>query len=333
MKRSVIAAVICLGMLTGCGRVDTAPVDSSPVEITASETTKITAAADKDESETTVKTESKQTTENTKETKSSGTTTSTANAQLVRRSSPAVTRQTAAAPAPVRTAAKTAAAPATTTKITGNAPVQTTLTSTTVTTTTSAQDNDPKIVSKDNIVCEVKKDGVDVFIDGENMHTIEADTKAMLDVYETNEITQESLITIFDFNGDSVNDIFIPTEISKDSVSGVYYRYDAEEKKYVEWEEMKDIKKLINVSKTDYTFTILDKKDSVEYEERLYGWDDEKKPVLRKMQKQYNASADPWDILIDYYEYPDGEEKLVKREKLVFNDAHEITDTQEVELD
>ena len=333
MKRSVIAAVICLGMLTGCGRVDTAPVDSSPVEITASETTKITAAADKDESETTVKTESKQTTENTKETKSSKTTTSTANAQLVRRSSPAVTRQPAAAPAPVRTAAKTAAAPATTTKITGNAPVQTTLTtSTTVTTTSSAKDNDPKIVSKDNIVCEVKKDGVDVFIDGENMHTIEADTKAMLDVYETNEITQESLITIFDFNGDSINDIFIPTEISKDSVSGVYYRYDAEEKKYVEWEEMKDIKKLINVSKTDFTFTVLDKKDSVEYEERTYGWDGEK-PVLRKMQKQYNASADPWDILIDYYEYPDGEEKLVKREKLVFNDAHEITDTQEVELD
>lgn len=318
MRKSALIAVFCLGLLTGCGKMD--PVENSQETVTTvhSEAETNNSSTAKAADPTTVErvTEtSAETTENTEV--SANTTTATTNGgSLVRRTTVPVSKPTGNVPVQSST------------KRTGNAPVQST--STTTTTTTAEIDTDPYVFSSDELSCKVTKDGIDVTIDGEETQTIEIDTEELRNFIENETPDKKGKIIIDDIDLDGHPDLFIPQQIALLNTFGVYYHYDADQHKFVIWEEFEDIDSCAAVDKEEKTFTTDVKLSEDEYEIRIFGWEDSK-PVLRSMTRQYRNSEN--DLIIDTFDYTNGEEYLIKRERVLFDNDGEIAGAEVLELE
>ena len=310
MRKSALIAVFCLGLLTGCGKMD--PVENSQETVTTvnSEAETNNSSTAKAADPTTVERVTETSTETTDNTEVSekNTTATTNGGSLVRRTTAAVPKQTGNAPAQNST------------KRTGNAPVQSA--STTTTTTTVEIQTDPYVFSSDEIYCKVTKDGIDVTIDGEETQTIEIDTEEAPD--------KKGQIVIDDIDLDGHPDLFIPQQIALLNTFGVYYHYDAEQRKFVLWEEFEEIDSCAEVDKEEKTFTTDVKLSEDEYEIRIFGWE-ASKPVLRTMTKQYRNQEN--DLIIDTFDYTSGEEELIKRERVLFDSDGEIAGAEVLELE
>ena len=318
MRKSALIAVFCLGLLTGCGKMD--PVENSQETVTTvnSEAETNDSSTAKAADPTTVERVTETSTETTDNTEVSekNTTATTNSGSLVRRTTAAVPKQTGNAPAQNST------------KRTGNAPVQSA--STTTTTTTVEIQTDPYVFSSDEIYCKVTKDGIDVTIDGEETQTIEIDTEELINFIENETPDKKGQIVIDDIDLDGHPDLFIPQQIALLNTFGVYYHYDAEQRKFVLWEEFEEIDSCAEVDKEEKTFTTDVKLSEDEYEIRIFGWEDSK-PVLRSMTKQYRNQEN--DLIIDTFDYTSGEEELIKRERVLFDSNGEIAGAEVLELE
>ncbi len=314
MRKSALIAVLCLGLLTGCGKDE--PVVSDPDTVTTTdieEQTTDTAAV-----VIAVPTTAPVTTAATAETteKTTVKTTAAATTASAERTAAIVTRRT-------NTVHTQSTSPRTTTSAT----------QTTASTTTSPVEvhPDPAVFTKDNLSCKVTKDGIDVIIDNEEVQKIEIDTEELLDFIENKVPGKKGQIVIDDVDLDGHSDLFIPQQIAILNTFGVYYHYDSEEKKFVPWEELEEIDSCAEIDEDEKTFKTDVKLSEDEYEIKIFGWDGSK-PVLRSMTKQYRIPDEPDDLFIDTFDYTSGEEVRVKHERVLFDSEGNIAGTEELEL-
>ncbi|MDE7226339.1 MAG: hypothetical protein K2N49_05715, partial [Ruminococcus sp.] len=225
----------------------------------------------------------------------------------------------------------------TTTKTTESTYTTTTanITTTTAPVTTEQGDN-PAIVSNDDFTCCVVENGVEIIRENIVIQTIEIDTSAMLNAYAEGKTEPQTRIIINDFDFDGNPDIFIPQEITEINTSGVFRRYKPETGTFEEWEEISDITGYAETDEENHTLIFTVTKNDYEYDTKIYGWNEDGKlvPISRKKQFRINDSeSELWNVYVDYYEYPDGEETIIRREILIFNDVYEVVGSQEIGIE
>lgn len=355
MKKSAIILTLCItAALVGCGKVESDSASRNPLDI-QKVTGDVTASKNPEleipsEFQTETTAENEQTTENTETTvttvsesvSGSGTSTTeiqTASVNLVRRTTVAVpniapsrgTVRIPVASVPTKTTVQTVKTTATGKNTTTGSGVSTSTATESVSTTNETRPSD---VTNGDITCSVLKKGVEIIRNGKTVQTIEIDTEAMLNAYDNGIIDPSSLINIHDFDFDGYDDLFIPQEIGVLNTFGIYMHYNPETEAFEEWSEMADIS-VYSWTEDDQTLHTHAKNSACEYENKTYVWNNEKQLVLIDSQVQYRLDDKPenqYNIYIDYFEYPDGTETLVKREKLLFNENFEIVGTEEIPL-
>lgn len=325
MKKTAFILTLCmLVSLASCGKDDESK-ESKPLNI--QKATISTTEKAEDEELTTDETES--TTESTKKTKKTvhtttattdetDTTTKTGTANIVKRttvSAPKVSPNRGTGRIPTASNTK-----------------KTTVTTTQTTTTTAK----PHFGFRNgDISCLIRENGVEVSQKDKENQFIEIDTSSMIEYYQTEDYhngkaKKSALINIVDFDFDGYNDLYIPQFIGSPNSFGVYMHYNPDTEKFESWEELSDIKLYFNIN-DDKTLTSHCHISAVEYEQKTYKWNDEKKLEIIKLKRQYRPE-DSEDVFIDYFEYSDGEETLVRRERLILDDENNIIDTEEIPL-
>ncbi|MDE6521095.1 MAG: hypothetical protein K2K91_11690 [Ruminococcus sp.] len=204
---------------------------------------------------------------------------------------------------------------------------------TTQTTTTTAK---PHFGFRNgDISCLIRENGIEVSQKDKKNQFIEIDTSGMIEYYQTEDYhngkaKKSALINIVDFDFDGYSDLYIPQFIGTPNNFGIYMHYNPDTEKFESWEELSDIKLYFNINE-DKTLTSHCYISAVEYEQKTYKWNDEKKLEIIRLKRQYRPE-DSEDVFIDYFDYPDGEETLVRREKLILDDENNIIDTEEIPL-
>lgn len=318
MRKSAIIAIICLSFLTGCGKTDPVISESDSAETTVAVEKKTEEATSDNKSnintETTTAKGTETTTANTK-----ASTTTTISSIAVRSGGTTLT-----VPKRTGTVAKT------TTKRTSATTVQTTTTTVAVTTTAiSIPDN--ATFSKDNLECKVTENGIDIYKNDDIHQTIEIDTEDLLNALSDVRTQMKAQIIIDDIDLDGNDDLFIPQQVGTLNTFGVYYHYDTEENKYVLWEQLKEIDSRAEVNEVNMTFTTEVKLAEEEYEIKVFTWNNGE-PAIQSMKKQYRSQDNKDELLVDYFEYTNGEEVLIKRERVLFDiDGREVG-AEEIEI-
>lgn len=342
MKKTAIILTLCmLASLVSCGKADTVE-DSKPLDIQKST---VNTTKESQEYESPFKNHSSedsepQTTTEISDITADGSmtistvTTRTGAAVLVRRSTVAApnippSRGTVVIPyaSNIVRATKTTAAKTTVTKQKNTNVTQTaakTSTVTTVVTTTTA----PSDVTNGDIICRVQENGVEIIRDGKVVQLIEVDTESMLSFYAGGVYDPSTLITIKDYDFDGYDDLYIPQIIGTLNTDGIYMHYNPESKYFETWEELADIKTYIWIDDDKKLHTTV-RGSAVEHENWTYIWNEDKQLKLTGSSLQYAVDE---DVFIDYFEYPDGEKTLVRRERIILDDENNIIDTIEVPL-
>lgn len=350
MKKSAIILTLCIAsVLVGCGKVEKNSTSRNPLDIQKA-TGDVTASKNPEleipsefQTETTAETEPAAENSGTATTASGSTSNSgtlvtqtrTAAVNLVRRTTVAVpnvspNRGTVRIPA-ASVPAKTTADKNTTTDSRKSTSVSS------ISTTTTATDSDmrPFDVTNGDIICRVIENGVEISRNGKIIQLIETDTEEMLNSYAVGIIDVSSLININDFDFDGYDDLFIPQQIGALNTFGIYMHYNPETEAFEEWSEMAGIS-VCSRTEDDKTLHTYAKDSAFENQSRTYVWNEEKQLVLINSKIQYCIDDKPenqYNIYIDYFEYPDDVETIVKREKLLFNENLEIVGTEEISLD
>lgn len=325
MKKTAFILTLCiLASLASCGK-DEESTESKPLNI--QKATISTTENPEDEEPTTEETES--TTKSSKKTTKKVRTTTTSTDETVSTTKTGtvniVKRTTVAAPnvSPNRGTGRIPTASNT----------KKTTATTTQTTTTTAK---PHFGFRNgDISCLIRENGVEVSQKDKENQFIEIDTSSMIEYYQTEDYhngkaKKSALINIADFDFDGYNDLYIPQFIGTPNSFGVYMHYNPDTEKFESWEELSDIKLFFNIN-DDKTLTSHCHISAVEYEQKTYKWNDEKKLEIIKLKRQYRPE-DSEDVFIDYFEYHDDEETLVRREKLILDDENNIIDTEEIPL-
>ena len=356
MKKSAIILTLCMtAILVGCGKVETDSADINPLDI-QKVTGNVTASKNPEleipsEFQTETTAENEQSTENTATTVTtvsgnisgsvtSTTETRTAAVNLVRRTTVAVpniapsrgTVRIPVASVPTKTTVQTVKTNVTGKNTTTGSGVSTSTTTESISSTTN--ETHPSNVTNGDIICSVLEKGVEITRNGKIVQLIEVDTEQMLDFYADGIINVSTLINIHDFDFDGYDDLFIPQEIGALNTFGIYMHYNPKTEAFEEWAEMTDIS-VYSWTEDDQTLHTYIKDSDFENESRTYVWNAEKQLVIISSKIQYQFDDKPenqYNIYIDYFEYPDNTETLVKREKLLFNENLEIVGTEEISL-
>lgn len=223
-----------------------------------------------------------------------------------------------------------------TSKRTGNAPAQPAappaVTSTVTTAVKNTHKQESPAFSDGSFTFTLLDTGLEVSENGQKLQTIAVDTEEMQRYLEDNNADNLAEMSVYDFDSDGNNDLFIPQQIGVLNTFGVYYHYDPSTGEFEKWDAMKEIDTFAVVDPENNTFVTNIRYTAAEHETRTYGWDENGAPVLLTMEKQYKGSDDPWDIYVDYTDYTSGSEVLVKRERLLFDDEHNVMGSEEVEI-
>lgn len=306
-------------MTTGCGRMEPVVSESEGAETTVAVEKKTEKPTDADNADPESPSTTAEPDVTTASTNASEKATTTATAVVVRGGGTTLT-----VPKRTNTAANT------TTKRAGT--VTTAVTTTTTAVTTTAVTPNHTVFTKDTLMCKVTRDGIDIFSDEDKLQTIEIDTEELLAALSDIKTELKAQLIIDDIDLDGHDDLFIPRQVGTLNTFGEYYHYDTEEEKFVKWEELREIDSCAEVNEEDRTFTTEVKLSEDEYEVKVFAWN-EGEPVIQTMKKQYKSTDSKDDILIDYFEYTNGEEQLVKRERVLFDADGREVGAEEIELD
>lgn len=201
-------------------------------------------------------------------------------------------------------------------------------TSTTVVTTMATEN--PADVTNGDITCRVQENGVEIIRDGKTIQLIEINTEEMLYFYAESITDPSTLINIEDFDFDGYDDLFIPQNIGTLNTNGVYMHYNPETETFEEWEAMSEIKTYIFLDKENQKLKTSVRESASDHEGWTYIWNDNKQLELVESWLQYAVDG---NIFVDYYEYPNGEKNLLRREQHIYDEDGHFVKTIEVPLE
>lgn len=180
--------------------------------------------------------------------------------------------------------------------------------------TTEAETTEPA----EGLSFEIDQQSIELFIDGEYIQTIDLDY-----------MPQNYHIKTIDYDFDGYDDLFIPTLIGRPNTPGIYYHYNVETGLLEEWEELNTIGCLMNVNDDDTLINNISI-SAVDHKTITYKWNNGNLQEI-SYQTQYCGSDN--EIYIDAYEYDEnGNEILVKRERVILDEDHNWLGTEEVEI-
>lgn len=346
MKKKAILFSLLMAAFTGCGRVDSVEVDDiTPHEIEQS--------IDEDNGEKTPKitlaTKKTVTTTAASHSNNSETTTVPVSGHLVKRTNiskktiASIRRTTANSVRPSNTTTKITASNGTGTNTsttgTGTTAITTSVITTTTTAATTSNKVDPAYVSRDDMTCHVTENTIEVTIKGEPVQNISIDTSYMLDAFANGTTDPENCINICDLDFDGNFDLFIPQSKDEYNIYGKFLHFNPQTILFEEWDAMSGITTYTSSSADDGTICSTIRKDNMEFEENTYQWKiiDELtgKKELRFIGKIKQSRIDDtpdnqYKVYKDYYEYSDGVETIVKRQKITFNENGEVIETEDM---
>lgn len=344
MKKKAILLLLCTAVLSGCGRVDSVDVNSQikpfEVEQTTNENGQLLGAVTNSANEAVV------TTSIANDSNAAVTTTARTGAvNLVKRTGVAKktvtpSKNTVRVPSrPNTTARKT-----TVTTVSGTTNTTTAVSTDTSTTTliTTIDNENPTVVTRDDMVCQITDSGISVMLKGEPVQNISIDTSYMMNSYADGKTDPEYRVNINDLDFDGNFDLFIPQSEDEHNVYGKFLRFNPATNLFEEWEALSGITTYKSSSEDDSTISAVINKNEIEYEEKTYQWkvineetgEKELRLISKKKQFRFDDTSDgTYNIYIDYYEYTDGVETVVKREKVTLDENGVITGAEEVPID
>lgn len=348
MKKKAILLSLLMAALTGCGRVDSVDVDN----ITPHEIEKSTDGDDGEDSpEITLAINKPVTTTAASSPNNGETTTRSISVNLIKRTN--VSKKTVASSR--KTATNSIRPSNTTTKTTSNGTgtsttgtgTGTTGLTTAVITTASVTDTtsskvDPAYVSRDDMTCYISENTIEVTIKGEPVQNISIDTSYMLDAFANGMTDPENCVNICDLDFDGNFDLFIPQSKDEYNIYGQFLRFNPQTMLFEEWVAMSGITTYTSSSADDGTICSTVRKNDMEFEEKTYQWKiidqetGEKELRLISKKKQFRFDDNPenqFNIYTDYYEYTDGVENVVKREKHLFDENGNFTGVEDVAIE
>lgn len=341
MKKKAILLLLCTTVLSGCGRVDSVDVNSQikpfEVEQTTNENGEELGAVTNAHNEAVVTTSAS-------ESDAAVTTTARTGAvNLVKRTG-VVKNTVTPSKSTVRVPSRTNATASKTTVSTVSGTTNTTAVSTATTNTsaTTLDNENPTVVTRDDMVCQITDSGISVLVKGEPVQNINIDTSYMMNSYADGKTDPEYRVNINDLDFDGNLDLFVPQSEDEYNVYGKFLRFNPATNLFEEWEALSGINTYKSSSEDDGTISAVVYKDEIEYEEKTYQWkvtneetgEKELRLISKKKQFRFDASSDgTYNIYIDYYEYTDGVETVVKREKVTIDENGVITGAEEVPID
>lgn len=338
MKKTAILLALCMTALSGCGRVDSVDVDNDlqPFEIE-----KTTSEADDPDSEeipfaavTTVSGENH----------ASETTVKTGAVNLVKRTGVVTAAKRTAAPSrgtvkvpsrpnnnnTQRPAGTTAAATVTTTVAAVTEPPVTTI----------PNSENPAVVVRDDMTCRIGEGSISVTYKGEPVQNIQISTDFILNAYANGNTDPSFLLNITDYDFDGHYDLFVPQSSDDYNTYGTYLHFNSETNVFENWSALSGISTSALTAAEDGTLTSTVKTNGTEYDEKTYKWQTvneetgEKQLTLIRRKKQFLLdTADPYDVYIDYYEYTNGIEEVVKREKHIYDENNQFIGVEEIPIE
>lgn len=331
MKKTAIILALFIAVLSGCGRVDSVDVDGEIKPFEIEQTTQDENSEDPENTDIPVVTGITTASDD----HAAVTTMRTGAVNLVKRSGVVTTARV------IPPSRGTVVIPSrgTTPRPSNNTSPSTTTVATRVSTapvTTAPPIEDHLVVSKDDLSCHVKNGVIEIVKNGVSLQTVEISTDAVTEADANGNTEERAKICICDFDFDGNDDIFIPQEIGEFNTLGVFKRYDPNTGKFENWSEIEAITGYVVAYPDDQSLSFTSRKNEMEYEVKNFKWNDDKTLSAFLLKRQYKlegAEPDTWDYYVDTFEYPNGNETIVKREKLIFNDDNEIVGTQEVDIE
>ncbi len=313
MKKFFIPFV-AMALLTGCGTADVETATSSPITLN-------TFTDETDAESTTASTH-----EAIIEDAPVSTAVSTTADPKIKTTAQKGARTTVAVPTATRAARTTAARPSGGVPVTAPAtaprtaaqtdqPKTTASTSVTTTVTTTADDNSYPL--NKGYEPEIKENGIDIIFGGEVLQTLEADTAALLEHKDDTDKASFSIVKA-DFDFDKYEDIYIPESFGDVNSSGKYFRFDPEQKKYVEWEEMNKLIYSASVNASNNTVIVRTNSETVMYEDKFYSWEND---TLVLVQRIVQYTGEDGEIYCDHFTVNNGSESLTQRDH-IFKDEN-----------
>lgn len=345
MKKKAILLLLCTAMLSGCGRVDSVEVNDQMDPFEVEQVTDNSG----EEIELVPRTTAADATDGTNVTSDTTTTVSrTVTVNLVKRTnvtSKASTakRTTARVPSNTRpsTTTTTTANPlsTSTTTGTGTGTLTTTVTGSTVSTTsgittTASENENPTIVTRDDMSCNITESGINVMIKGEPVQNISFDTSYMLKSIEEGKLDAEYRLNIVDLDFDGNFDLFIPSSDDEFNVYGKFLHYNPITKAFEEWHEFEGVETYNTSSSENGTIISVTRQSALEYVEITRQWvlnEETNEKTLRKIaKKEQYIDTESNQSYIKYWKYIDNVETPDKREKVTLDENGEVISREEV---
>lgn len=162
--------------------------------------------------------------------------------------------------------------------------------------------------------------GIEIYLDNKLYQSLDAEIDDAL----LNRKSQD-LVKFRDYDFDGYNDMAVTKAFATNMVCS-YFRYNPETEYYEKWEALDNLYFYVTIN-NDKTLSVHAKSSAVDADDTVYKWSgDVLVPV--SMQKRYWNSE---GIFVDYFEYDsNGNETLVKREKYIFDENGDVTDTIDV---
>lgn len=352
MKKTALILSFCLVLLSGCGRVDSVENSGNVKPFKIENTTKTGSESDVDgDSEIAVQTGAAVTAANGD---TVTTTVRTGSVQLVKRTGVTPSAQVTTPTPPSRPTSPTGGGGGNTPTPNQTNPPATSVhrpATTTAAVTTTPAPVGPTVISKDNITCALKDNGVEVTVkagDGsEKTQLIGLDKniiEGIRNAYAEGKTSDSQRIVIADFDFDGVDEIFIPTEIGEYNTLGVYKKYDDASGEYSDWSGMGSVSGYAEANSDSQTITFTTRKNEHEYQTITFSWQDiidengqvsgkQLVPVTSVNHYRLDDSAEElWNVYVDYCDFVNGTKQITRREKLIFNEVYEIIGAEEIEI-
>lgn len=349
MKKKAILLLLCTAMLSGCGRVDSVEVNDQMDPFEVEQVTDNSG----EEIELVPRTTAADATDGTNVTSDTTTTVSrTVTVNLVKRTNvtsktSTAKRTTARVPSNTRpsTTATTTANPLSTSTTTGTGTgtgtLTTTVTGSTVSTTsgitttaTASENENPTIVTRDDMSCNITESGINVMIKGEPVQNISFDTSYMLKSIEEGKLDAEYRLNIVDLDFDGNFDLFIPSSDDEFNVYGKFLHYNPITKAFEEWHEFEGVETYNTSSAENGTIISVTRQSALEYVEITRQWvlnEETNEKTLRKIaKKEQYIDTESNQSYIKYWKYIDNVETPDKREKVTLDENGEVISREEV---
>jgi hypothetical protein len=226
-----------------------------------------------------------------------------------------------------------------TTTGTGTGTLTTTVTGSTVSTTsgittTASENENPTIVTRDDMSCNITESGINVMIKGEPVQNISFDTSYMLKSIEEGKLDAEYRLNIVALDFDGNFDLFIPSSDDEFNVYGKSLHYNPITKAFEEWHEFEGVETYNTSSSENGTIISVTRQSALEYVEITRQWvlnEETNEKTLRKIaKKEQYIDTESNQSYIKYWKYIDNVETPDKREKVTLDENGEVISREEV---